>query len=138
MIIFDLDKTLRTNDGGDIYIPEVQLASNWVDWQYHVNKHGKPIEKTVKLFNELSSLNDIIILTSSQFGTLEWLEDNNINVYKNNTIIERQINDNRSCFQYKKDFIDIHKDEITLWIDDNDEVCDYVRSLNILVIQIKE
>ena len=76
----------------------------------------------------------IVILTSSQFGTLEWLDKHNINIPDG--IEERQPNNNLSITEYKKPFINKHKDDISLWVDDCIKTCDYVESLGIPVVRV--
>lgn len=140
MIVFDLDNTLRKNDGDYPHTPfaletDPSDMINWVPWQKFVNDNGVPIERIVKLYHEIYEGPDsIVILTSSQFGTLEWLNKHNINIPDG--IEERSTGDNLSGLQYKKGFIDRWNDDIALWVDDHKETCDYVESLGIPVVRV--
>lgn len=141
MIVFDLDNTLRNTDGDYPHTPFAHGTdpgdqSNWVTWQHFVNANGVPIDHIVKLYHSLYDSSDIIILTSSQFGTLEWLDKHSINVPDG---IEERSADNNLCgMDYKKSFIDKWKDKIVLWVDDHSETCDYVQSLNIPVVRVEK
>ena len=140
MIVFDLDNTLRNSNGDYPHTPfalgtDPGDTVNWVTWQKWVNANGVPIDRIVKLYHEIYEGPDVIvILTSSQFGTLEWLSKHNINIPDG--IEERQPNNNLSSTEYKKPFINKHKDDISLWVDDCIKTCDYVESLGIPVVRV--
>lgn len=134
MIVFDLDRTLRDIRGSEHLEPQGKQRTentNWHDWQHYVNNHGKPIASTVRLFHSLKG--DVTVLTSSQFGTTTWLYSHGLFPAD---IIEREHDDHRTPFEYKNDFIDAHRDEITLWVDDDTEVLDYVESLGVLTVRV--
>ena len=135
MIVFDLDGTLRNNKGSQHHVPEdVTKAANWVQWQQWVNKNGTLVNPMVALYNRLHNNNCIAVVTSSQFGTREWLHKNGLG--SPNISVERNRNDNRNGFDYKKEFIDNYRCKITLWVDDDAKVCDYVESLGIPVVRV--
>ena len=139
MIVFDLDNTLRKTEGDYPYTP-FGLGSdsgdmvNWVTWQKFVNDNGVPIEHIVKLYHTIYECDAIVILTSSQFGTREWLCKYDITIPDG--IEERSVGNNLSSTEYKKPFIDENKDDITLWVDDCIKTCDYVESLGIPVVRV--
>lgn len=136
MIIFDLDRTLRDINGSEHLEPQGNqrtVNTNWHDWQHYVNSRGTPIQSTVNLFLSVSP--NVTVLTSSQFGTSSWLYRHGL--YPAD-IIERHYDDNRVPFEFKKDFIDTHRDDITLWVDDDAEVLDYVESLGILTVRVTD
>ena len=133
MNIFDLDGTLRSIKGSAHLAPRGMdkfINENWVNWQNFVNKNGLPINKNIELFNKTEKP---IILTSSLFGTKEWCEKHNLNP---SLIIERDMKNELPSFQYKKNFIDDNVKKITLWVDDNKEVCDYAsqQGLNVVFV----
>lgn len=134
MIVFDLDRTLRDICGSEHLEPHGihrTVNANWRDWQCYVNSQCVPSKSTVDLFLSVSP--GITVLTSSQFGTTDWLYSHGLFPAD---IIEREHDDHRTPFEYKKDFIDAHRDEITLWVDDDTEVLDYVESLGILTVRV--
>lgn len=134
MIIFDLDNTLRNNDGSLPFVPEDKTkAINWVPWQDWVNENGVPIERMCLLYMQLRQYYPVAIVTSSSFGTKDWLRDQHLPTC---TIRERALDDDRDPFTYKRDFIDEHCNDITLWVDDSNRVCDYAESLGIPVIRV--
>lgn len=140
MIVFDLDNTLRNTEGDYDHTPfahgtDESDSKNWITWQHFVNENGTPIERTVKLYHEIYESSDlIVIITSSLFGTLEWLTKHDINIPDG--IHERETGNNLSGVDYKKPHIDKWKDEINLWVDDCKKTCDYVESLGIPVVRI--
>ena len=139
MIVFDLDNTLRNTEGDYPYTPFALATdpgdmTNWVTWQKFVNDNGIPIERIVKLYHAIHECDAIVILTSSQFGTLEWLNKHDIKIPDG--IEERSIGNNLSITEYKKPFIDENKNDITLWVDDCIKTCDYVESLGIPVVRV--
>lgn len=140
-IVFDLDGTLRDTEGSEGFIPvDVTKTEYWISWQNWVNAFGVPnnfvVEGYKKNIKACASREDreVLILTSSMFGTREWLFTNNLP--QPDRVIERDTSDNRSPFYYKKHYIDSHKEVIQLWIDDDMEVCDYVESLGIEVRRV--
>lgn len=134
MIVFDLDGTLRNNIGSDILIPEDPTkAINWLPWQDFANKFGVPIQKIVDLYHYIYESETVIILTNSQHGTLDWLDKHGINIP--DSIQEREPDDNRSPFEFKRDFIDKNFGEIKLWVDDCKRVLDYVESKGVPVVR---
>lgn len=133
MIVFDLDGVLRNTTGSEHLIPEDPTVNiNWHDWQHHVNNHGTPIDSTVRLFNSVGP--DTVVLTSSQFGTASWLYRHGIFPAE---IIERQHYDHRTPFDYKVDFIFHYRDQIVLWVDDDNEVLNYVELLGMPTVRVK-
>lgn len=136
MIVFDLDRTLRDIRGSEHLEPQGRQRTentNWHDWQHYVNNHGKPIPSVVDLFLSVSP--STTVLTSSQFGTATWLYRHGLFPAD---IIERDYDDCRTPFEYKKDYIDAHRDDITLWVDDDTEVLDYIESLGILTVRVTD
>lgn len=141
MIVFDLDSTLRNTKNDYPYTPFARktdhlITTNWTDWQKYVNKNGKPVEKIVELYRSFYCDNLMAIVTSSQFGTVDWLNKHDIPVPDG--VIERNSDDNRSPYDYKKEFIDKNREKITLWVDDDQKICDYAESLKIPVIRVTE
>jgi FMN phosphatase YigB (HAD superfamily) len=133
MIVFDLDGTLRNTAGSEHLVPDdVTVAMNWIDWQHHVNENGTVIRHIAELYSSIDST--VYIVTSSSFGTAEWLKRQCI--LEPDFIIERELHDNRSPFEYKKAFIDDNYHQIELWVDDSDSVCDYAESLGIPVVRV--
>lgn len=137
MIIFDLDDTLRTTKQSSHMIPaDPSRTENWLAWQDHVVNHGRPIFPVHLLYKSCMyrGLYSTVILTSSQFGTQQWLEMNELPLP--GQIIERHPNDHSTPFEFKRRFIDENHGSITLWIDDHTEVCDYAESHGIKVIRV--
>ncbi|UUW39243.1 hypothetical protein [Vibrio phage Artemius] len=135
MIIFDLDDTLRTTDQSSHLIPaDPSRTENWLAWQDHVVNNGVGIEEGIRLYLMYKYGLVTIILTSSQFGTQQWLEMNELPLP--DQIFERHPNDHSTPFEFKKRFIDENHGNITLWIDDHTEVCDYAESRGITVIRV--
>lgn len=136
MIIFDLDNTLRNNDGSIIVVPEDKsIATNWIPWQHWVNEHGTPIDIPCKLFRELIENGHTVgIVTSSSFGTEEWLRAHHLP--EPHFIIERALDDNRHPQKYKEDFIIDNLGTITLWVDDSGKVCDFAELNEIPVVRV--
>ena len=138
MIVFDLDSTLRNNGVDEQHTPfthgtDHTVNENWRHWQLFVNATGKPIRKTVRLYNQFV-YSDTVILTSSQFGTSDWLSKNGIELP--DLIRERKSGDTKQGLDYKKPFIDKYRNDIILWVDDHTETCDYVESLGIPVVRV--
>lgn len=134
MIIVDLDGTLRDSSCGDHLMPDDPTkARNWLEWQEYVNEHGKLIKQTARLLEIMHINAYVVVVTSSQFGTERWL---NINGLAADAIIERERDDDRHGFKFKKSFIDEYANNIDLWIDDDAQVLDYVESLGILTVRI--
>lgn len=136
MIIFDLDDTLRTTKQSHEYIPvDPSRTENWLAWQDHVVNNGTLMLHTEPVYHAcIRSEHQVTILTSSQFGTRQWLEMNELPLP--DQIIERHPNDHSTPFEFKKRFIDENHGSITLWIDDHTEVCDYAESRGITVIRV--
>ena len=133
MMIFDLDGTLRNTSGSEHLVPDdITVAVNWIDWQHYVNEFGTVIPKIAELYSSIDSV--VYIVTSSSFGTADWLNRNGI--LEPDYLIERDLEDNRSPFEYKKAFIDDNYHQIDLWVDDSTEVCDYAESLDIRVVRV--
>ena len=134
MIVTDLDNTLRDVSCADHLMPEdTTKASNWVKWQEYVNEHGTLIERTANLLELMDINSHVVVVTSSQFGTERWLSLNGIAV---DAIVERESDDDRHGFEFKKAFIDNHAKNIDLWIDDDEQALNYVESLGILTVRI--
>ena len=138
MYVFDLDGTLRDVTSGDWLVPsDITRTENWVTWQKWVNWTSKPHWSTVEMFNLVVRNHvDTVILTSSQFGTLDWCLKHGVDA-DYSAIYERRKDDHRGSFQYKKDFIDKHLRSIELWVDDDTRVCEYAKSVGIPVINVK-
>lgn len=141
-VVFDLDNTLRKTTDDYEHTPyaknlDPKPVGNWKCWQEFANQHGKPIERTVDLYRcmILSGVR-IIILTSSAFGTKEWL--GKFDIPQPDLILERDVSNRRMSVDYKKPFIDKCKHNIELWVDDCVKTCDYVESLNIPVLRVIE
>lgn len=134
MVVFDLDDTLRDASCGAHLIPDdVTKARNWIGWQRYVNEHGDIIHATMRLYRLLHHFDRKAVVTSSQFGTEEWLDKCGLEF---DWIVERDKNDDRHGFDFKKSFIDSYRSEIELWVDDDSRVLDYVESLGILTVRI--
>lgn len=137
MIIFDLDSTLRSVKKSDHMIPDdITISLNWVEWQKHVNETSEPIESVITVYNALYDNNDILVVTSSMFGTAEWFLKHDIGLPDG--IVERDEKDNRTPEEYKIDWVKKNTSLIDLWVDDNETVCDFTRSMNIPTVQVKE
>lgn len=141
MIVFDVDKTLRHTKNDYSHTPFAKKtdslnSENWVEWQEFVNKNGKPVEKIVELYRSFYCDNLMAIVTSSQFGTLDWLTKNEIAIP--DVLVERKPGNNLKPFEFKKNFIDTNREKITLWVDDDVKTCDYAESLKIPVIRVTE
>lgn len=138
MIIFDLDDTLRTTKQSSHMIPaDPSRTEHWLAWQEHVVNNGEMIFPNYCLYRacvNTETEDSVTILTSSQFGTQQWLEMNELPLP--DQIIERHPNDHSTPFEFKKRFIDENHGNITLWIDDHTEVCDYAESHGITVIRV--
>ena len=141
MIIFDLDNTLRHTADDQPHTPFAHGTchkdqTNWVQWQHFANENGQPIERMVQFYELMHTVTDTIyIVTSSQFGTAEWLDS--FDITQPDVICERKPGDNHSGLAYKKNYIDMWVECITLWVDDCTETCDYVESLGIPVVRVK-
>lgn len=140
MIVFDLDGTLRNNDGCEHTVPDDKSrAEHWLEWQRWVNENGKPIKPIVGLFNWAIIHGGVVkILTNSQFGTRQWLLDNTDYFYGACHIIEREFDDHRHPHQFKRNWIDANRDDIELWVDDDPVILDYVEKLGIPVIRVTD
>lgn len=137
MIIFDLDSTLRSVKCSNHLIPEdITVSLNWVEWQKHVNENSVPIDHVVTLYKGLYNDNDILLVTSSMFGTAQWFIKHDIGLPDG--IIERDKTDNRTPEEYKMDWIKKYIDLIDMWIDDNEIVCEFTRKMKIPTIQVRE
>lgn len=142
MIIFDLDDTLRTTKQSSHMIPaDPSRTENWLAWQDHVVNNGVGVEEGISYYFYYLKVRQVLgngltlkILTSSQFGTQQWLEMNELPLP--DQIIERHPNDHSTPLEFKKRFIDENLGNITLWIDDHTEVCDYAESHGITVIRV--
>ena len=137
MIIFDLDGTLRDSSCGDHLVPEdVTKAVNWIPWQSYVNVHGIPVKAVCDIYRENVKNEDVVILTSSQFGTADWLIEHGLPIPTD--IVERDAYDNRSPLEYKSCSIDLLKDEITLWVDDDEQELKYARESGLNVLDVNQ
>lgn len=136
MIVFDLDDTLRDTRKSNFLAPKGKSSTSnysWFPWQVHVNQHGFPIEPIAQLFKSMGS--DVIVVTSSVFGSYEWLYRHGLfPAY----VVERDVDDHRTPYDLKVDFILRHLGEIDLWVDDNIEVLDFVESLGIPTVRVKK
>lgn len=144
MIVFDLDDTLRNNDGCEHTIPDDKSrADNWREWQQWVNANGKPIKPIVGLFESLcnayddysNNIHNVVVLTNSQFGTQKWLDNN---TKASCDICEREHDDHSHPHQFKKEWIDRHLQQIELWVDDDPVILDYIENLGILTIRVTD
>lgn len=139
IIVYDLDGTLRDVTCADHLIPEDKTkAVNWTEWQLCVNLTGSVIREVVDtyVYDCLAGTPEVIILTNSQSGTREWLHARGLP--QPDEIIERREGDNRHPVQYKKDWLIINAHGVVKWVDDSQEVCDYVRATypHIEVVQV--
>lgn len=134
-IVFDLDDTLRSTAGSEHLVPaNVTRTENWLPWQDYVNHHCKPIMPVVALYYQCITSMSTLILTSSQFGTAEWLTRSGIN--QPTAIVERPHDEHRSSFDFKREWVDENAHQIALWVDDHVKMCDYVESLGIPVVRV--
>lgn len=127
IIVYDLDGTLRDSSCADHLIPEDKSKTeSWLKWQVAVNRDGGKLP-TCEYYEEdiEEALAEVFILTSSQFGTRHWLVD--MCLYQPHAIIERDTNDCRHPVEFKYAWIDTHYDEVVKWVDDDADVCDYIR-----------
>lgn len=139
MIVFDLDSTLRDITGSAPYAPHGDASTktqNWINWQHWVNTNGTVIENIAELYTDfvINHGNPIAIVTSSQFGTKEWLECHGLPLP--DIIIERQADDHRHTHELKKHWIQHKAPNITLWIDNDTDMLDYVESLGIPTVRV--
>ena len=136
MIIFDLDSTLRNVACSQHIIPQdMTISENWVEWQKHVNENATPNLVDVQLYEHLHEHNETMIVTSSMFGTVEWLMNNGIEL-PSDGIVERDKYDNLSPEEYKKCWITRNRPIIDMWVDDNEVVCEFAREIGITTVQV--
>ena len=100
MIVFDLDSTLRDITGSAPYAPHD--GKNWVNWQNWVNANSTVIENIAELYTQfvVNQSDTVAIVTSSQFGTVEWLERHGLPLP--DLIVERQADDHLHPHDLKK------------------------------------
>ena len=136
MIVFDLDNTLRDVSNADHLIPSDRTRQeNWIEWQKYVNYNSLPIKDMVDVYKEkIATGRDVVIVTSSSFGTYGWLNDHEIPTPYD--IHEREVGDNRSALDLKKQWIDGNQSRIELLVDDDIDVCDYAESESINVMRV--
>ena len=141
IIVYDLDGTLRDGTCANHLIPEDKSnPPKWVGWQYYVAEHGTVLTACADYIRDVkyadSRGDTAYILTSSQFGTSIWLDNNNLPQPRK--IIERNIHDRRHQVQYKKDWLSENAHDVVKWVDDSHEVCEYVRETHshIEVVQV--
>lgn len=138
--IYDLDGTLRSEDQSHHMRPDdVSKARKWLPWQEHINALGVPITSNVKQYMQDVKTKRVVILTSSQFGTLQWLNEHRLP--KPYAIIERQFFDNRPPIIMKHDYIgELYSAGYTIveWVDNCNEMCNGVSELynNIEVVRV--
>lgn len=137
MIVYDLDGTLRDTTPADNYVPEdPSKQENWIPWQVAVNELGTPIADVVEEYKEAcAGREEVRIVTSSSFGTQAWLEKHNLP--QPSEIHERRDGNNERPMNLKKHFLAIWGNEITQWIDDSEEVCDFVRDYHSSIEVVK-
>ena len=140
LVIFDLDNTLRDNAGSGHMIPcnlglSMNVAANWAPWQAYVNENSPTIKYMCNLYESMVDDPEykVMIVTSSSFGTMGWLCKWSISLP--DTIIERNITDNRSPKEFKEDFISSMR-RIDLWVDDDPIVCNIMRTMGVKVVQV--
>lgn len=140
LVIFDLDNTLRNNKGSAHMIPcnlglSMDIAANWAPWQAYVNENSKPIKYMCVLYESMVDDPEykVMIVTSSSFGTTQWLSK--FLLPQPQGLIERNIMNNQSPTDFKKDIIDGMM-EIHLWVDDCPKMCKYAREKEIKVLQV--
>jgi len=132
IIVYDLDDTLRDTSCATDCIPDDKSKQeNWSDWQHCVNTKGTTIDSVVDMYHEdLEDTaiidNEVYIVTNSSHGTLSWLAVNDIEFP--HVLVERETGDNRHPVQYKKDWLSRNEYKVVKWVDDNQEVCDYIRT----------
>tara|TARA_R110002074_G_scaffold195878_7_gene362478 strand:+ start:12205 stop:13362 length:1158 start_codon:yes stop_codon:yes gene_type:complete len=142
IIVYDLDDTLRDTSCAVDHIPEDRTEQeNWIDWQNCVNSCGSVIDSVVDMYHrdlEDSPIidNEVWIVTNSSFGTHNWLFNSNVPFPF--VTVEREEGDKRHPVQYKKDWLIRNAYAVVKWVDDNQEVCDYVRNTypHIEVVQV--
>lgn len=128
LIIYDLDGTLRSEEQSKHLHPkDPSKAVNWIDWQNHINRHGVALSEIDAYEDDIAN-GDVLILTSSQFGTESWLDSNEMT--QPSYLIERQFYDDREPLLYKTDILhDMiqHGNTIVKWVDNDERVCDEIR-----------
>lgn len=140
LVIFDLDNTLRDNQGSAHMIPcklglSMDVAANWAPWQAYVNENSPTIKYMCELYESMVDDPEykVMIVTSSSFGTTQWLSK--FLLPQPQVLIERNIMNNQSPTDFKKGIIDRMTD-IHLWVDDCAKMCAYAREKEIKVLQV--
>ena len=136
-VVFDLDNTLRDSTIADHAAPtwNDQTTEDWLPWQMIAN-YGDPIPHMVEMFNMCVSAGlEVHVVTSSQHGTAKWLEDNGLNAH---TVVERESGDNRSPYDYKRDYLTENYTSIHMWFDDDMKVCKFAKSLGVNVYHVNK
>lgn len=140
IIVYDLDDTLRdVSCAVDLIPDDKSKQENWTDWQLHTKRYGYRIDCVADKYHadlRRSPKCLIYIVTNSSFGTRDWLTDRGMRIP--DSIVERQKGDNRHPVQYKKDWLIRNAHDVVKWVDDNQDVCDYIRSTypHIEVVQV--
>ena len=141
IIVYDLDGTLRDGNCANHLVPEDKSNPvHWAEWQHHVNEYGITLPACADYRGDVkytdSTGNNVYILTSSQFGTRIWLD--NEDLPQPDKVIERCVQDGRHPVQYKKDWLIRNAHDVVKWVDDSKEVCDYVSTTypHIEVVQV--
>lgn len=141
LVVFDLDNTLRNNEGSAHVIPmnlglSMDVAANWAPWQHYVNEMSPTIPYMADLYTSMcvDSKYEVWIITSSSFGTRDWLQKHGLPLPK--YLHERAITDNASPREFKESVVEDLLPTITLWVDDCPKMCAYMRDKNIKVLQV--
>lgn len=129
LIIYDLDGTLRTEEQSKHLHPkDPSKAVNWVEWQNHINANGALITENADMYECDLCGHTVLILTSSQYGTHDWLELQGVDFP--DYLIERQFYDDREPLLYKTDTLHKliqHGHNIVKWVDNDERVCTEIR-----------
>ena len=141
LVIFDLDNTLRDNKGSGHVIPtqlglSMDVAANWAPWQHYVNENSPAISYMAELYKQMCAYDntEVWIITSSSFGTAEWLNKHGLPYPA--YIQERSIIDNRTPQEYKTDVVSGMENTIYLWVDDCPTMCEKMRKQGVKVLQV--
>jgi len=140
-VIFDLDNTLRDNKGSKHVIPtelglSMNVAANWAPWQHYVNENSPTIPYMASFYMLMCTTpnTEVWIITSSSFGTSEWLKK--YGLPEPTFIHERSITDNRKPQEYKESVVAGMENTIDLWVDDCPRMCNKMRKEGVKVLQV--
>lgn len=121
IVVFDLDNTLRDVSAFSFLEPDDKTkTANWKDWQTAVCMRAPALDNFAVKFYDLcchSEKSVTYIVTSSSFGTFQWLNLNNLP--HPDHIIERMESDNSTPLELKRNFFKRKKGMIDVYIDDS-------------------